>query len=819
MSFTLQRSGNTIIRKSITLSLTPSIVNNSASLGSTGNTDTATINVLTLSGTQITATGNELNRIGGVTPGTASASKALVLDSSRNISNINQISCSNLLVNGVQITSGGGGGGSGSTPVELTGVTPGTAEASKALVLDSSRNITNINNVTLNKLTIPTNVGNTIAFTDWTTNITPSMSTTWNKIIYVNELELYIALTSANTSIPIMTSPDGITWTNRSISGTARFWNNLCWSPVLKMCVVVGQSGYTAYSYNGITWTQNAQISGASSANLEAVVWMSRYNVFYAANNAVWANDDSGYFYSSTGRSWIKAKKSNGGFLKAGVYAPSLGRAVFIGNGASATASGIVYEYIDNQEPISNINVSVSTSGSFPMGSTLDRRMFRSIDWSEELGIFVAIATATTFTEFTILYSSTGITWSAATSPVNANWSRVIWCSKINIFVAVSDDSTGSIMITSPDGINWSQYNNFITTNTISDIVWNPYRLELVGISRNNSAPIRVFLTQHSYSDSNNIVLGTNNILGNSSSSTLVSKDNIIYNSTNSGNHVFTSNNRELVTITANGCVGINDCVGYEYPIELNTKGTNAILIHTLLSGQQTSSKTAECSINLDHNGVLYINTYTSTNTPGDINLFNSWINLRQNQWKINNSVVNASSAQINYLAGTTLGQAIASKAVILDANRDLTNLRRLYIGGSLTPTNVLELGLDNAVKPSTSTWTVASDQRLKEDIEDADLNICYNNIKTLKLRYYKWKDDVYTTEQVADRHKIGWIADEVQQVIPKAVTINNTLGLEDCKTLNTDQIIANMYGTIQKLIQKVEKLEDFINSLEISSE
>lgn len=180
---------------------------------------------------------------------------------------------------------------------------------------------------------------------------------------------------------------------------------------------------------------------------------------------------------------------------------------------------------------------------------------------------------------------------------------------------------------------------------------------------------------------------------------------------------------------------------------------------------------------------------------------------------------ITATADHLNYLSGTSLGRCIASKAVVVDANKYLKDLSRLYIGGNVAPTNLLELAADNAVKPSTSTWTVGSDIRLKEDIVDADLNICYNNIKTLKLRYYKWKDNVYTIEQVADRHKIGWIADEVQKVIPKAVTITNTLGLEDCKTLNTDQIIANMYGTIQKLIQKVETLEDFINSLDITTE
>jgi len=38
---------------------------------------------------------------------------------------------------------------------------------------------------------------------------------------------------------------------------------------------------------------------------------------------------------------------------------------------------------------------------------------------------------------------------------------------------------------------------------------------------------------------------------------------------------------------------------------------------------------------------------------------------------------------------------------------------------------------------------------------------------------------------------------------------------IEDCKDLNSDQIYAAMYGTIQKLIEKVEFLESKVSALE----
>lgn len=130
---------------------------------------------------------------------------------------------------------------------------------------------------------------------------------------------------------------------------------------------------------------------------------------------------------------------------------------------------------------------------------------------------------------------------------------------------------------------------------------------------------------------------------------------------------------------------------------------------------------------------------------------------------------------------------------------------------GNSAPTYQLHLSQDSAAKPSTNTWTISSDARLKENIELADLDVCYQNMKSIPLKRYTWKDEVYTEEQVHDRSKLGWIAQDVEPVFPKAVEEKEMFGYEDCKTLNADQIYATMYGAIQKLIQKVEYLESQI--------
>jgi len=168
------------------------------------------------------------------------------------------------------------------------------------------------------------------------------------------------------------------------------------------------------------------------------------------------------------------------------------------------------------------------------------------------------------------------------------------------------------------------------------------------------------------------------------------------------------------------------------------------------------------------------------------------------------------------------------------------------YLGGRLgvkTYPNSYDLQLanDSAAKPSTNTWAVTSDRRAKNQIVDADLDRCLQIVKSLPLRYFRWKDEYITTEQASDRGKLGWISDEVEPFFPKAVTVGKFAKqikkiveekdpktgeivekeiiesedlINDFKYLNADQIYAAMYGAVQKLIQIVEKQQEEIVDL-----
>jgi UDP-3-O-[3-hydroxymyristoyl] glucosamine N-acyltransferase len=144
--------------------------------------------------------------------------------------------------------------------------------------------------------------------------------------------------------------------------------------------------------------------------------------------------------------------------------------------------------------------------------------------------------------------------------------------------------------------------------------------------------------------------------------------------------------------------------------------------------------------------------------------------------------------------------------------NADTSLVTASNVGIATTsPAYTLEVNGD-AAKTGGGTWTSTSDARLKENIQDANLETCYDTVKNLKLRRFRWRDDV---EGITDKNVIGWIAQEVEEVLPKSVTtVGEKYGLEDVKFLNADQIYAAMFGTIQKLIEDKERLETQVAEL-----
>jgi len=290
----------------------------------------------------------------------------------------------------------------------------------------------------------------------------------------------------------------------------------------------------------------------------------------------------------------------------------------------------------------------------------------------------------------------------------------------------------------------------------------------------------------------------------------------------------------ERLRIDSSGGVGI----GTASPVS-----TLQVVGSLVLNGGNTSNTTLT-----SHNGILLGGVAKNSSPTGGQNAIEIVSNDSSNRLEGGITLQTSATAANRRITIGVVEQGVAWRNITLAESGGNVGI------GTANPSAQLELSTDSAKKPSTNTWTIASDQRLKTNITNADNDRCYEIVKQVPLKRYTWKSEVYSQEKVKDRSKLGWIAQDVEEVFPKAVGTSrfaynqvfddvvtpeldsdgnavldeNGIAktktekrlvsedvIEDCKDLNSDQIYAAMYGTIQKLIEKVESLESKIAALE----
>jgi alpha-tubulin suppressor-like RCC1 family protein len=123
------------------------------------------------------------------------------------------------------------------------------------------------------------------------------------------------------------------------------------------------------------------------------------------------------------------------------------------------------------------------------------------------------------------------------------------------------------------------------------------------------------------------------------------------------------------------------------------------------------------------------------------------------------------------------------------------TQFPALNLGPVAAPQYQLELSTDYARKLTTSTWSTGSDERIKTDIESANVARCVEIVQNLDLKYFQWN-----IQSVTDTHSLGWIAQDLEKFFPKSVETAEAHGIPDFKNVNTDQLIKVMWGALKKL-------------------
>jgi len=157
-----------------------------------------------------------------------------------------------------------------------------------------------------------------------------------------------------------------------------------------------------------------------------------------------------------------------------------------------------------------------------------------------------------------------------------------------------------------------------------------------------------------------------------------------------------------------------------------------------------------------------------------------------------------------------------------LDVNGN-ARISSLTIGdtaaGAFTSTNttfqLAVFGTNGPARVGGTTWTQISDRRLKEKIVDADLDRCYEDIKALPLRRFTYTSSFFNTIALPDRNVLGFIAQEVKELHPKAITVADGFGVSDLNWLNIDQMNMSLYGAVKRMMQTNEELTSSVAGLQ----
>jgi hypothetical protein len=164
------------------------------------------------------------------------------------------------------------------------------------------------------------------------------------------------------------------------------------------------------------------------------------------------------------------------------------------------------------------------------------------------------------------------------------------------------------------------------------------------------------------------------------------------------------------------------------------------------------------------------------------------------------------STATINLVRGTTtdanhdyrVGNYNGEFKVISSVSSQDTDYIRITTAGAITnPTG-------------TASWNTGSDRRIKENIERASYDKCYENINKLELNRFNYVSGFNTVNR--DKTQLGFIAQEVNDIFPKAISsqeyYTNELCIPDLLSIDITQINYSLYGAVKKLIKINENYE-----------
>uniref|UniRef100_A0A8W4FHP5 Myelin regulatory factor like n=2 Tax=Sus scrofa TaxID=9823 RepID=A0A8W4FHP5_PIG len=114
------------------------------------------------------------------------------------------------------------------------------------------------------------------------------------------------------------------------------------------------------------------------------------------------------------------------------------------------------------------------------------------------------------------------------------------------------------------------------------------------------------------------------------------------------------------------------------------------------------------------------------------------------------------------------------------------------------------------------------SDSRAKENIQEVDTNEQLRRIAQMRIVEYDYKPEFASAMGINAAHQTGMIAQEVREILPRAVkeagdvTCENGETLENFLMVDKDQIFMENVGAVKQLCKLTNNLEERIEELEI---
>jgi hypothetical protein len=326
----------------------------------------------------------------------------------------------------------------------------------------------------------------------------------WADVCWSPKLRLFVAVNTTNNpnatySGNIGYSNDGINW--NYIYANTNWYNralfSVCWSDELGIFVACGRYSLIMYSSDGINWNASNAINFDSTRNPEGgnidgydICWSPQLKLFVIIDRAT--KDYDTIAVSSNGVDWtsVGINYSDGWFrinLVCICWSPELGLFVALdgyhGSGEKPNA------YVVTSSDGFNWNIEIITQ---------QYSTWNSICWSPQLGLFAACSTAGYHWEPApqLMTSKNGFDWTIINrsyndAPFAGNWSDIIWCAELGLFVVSSNVSAftgGGPYLVSSNGIDWITRDNweYLASDGLSmhlqRICWCPQLGIIVGV-------------------------------------------------------------------------------------------------------------------------------------------------------------------------------------------------------------------------------------------------------------------------------------------------------------------------------------------------